>query len=362
MDPITTSAIITAGANIGSNILNKIIGDDGVNMDEAGHLISMQEASSKEMMSYQDMLNNFNTIRERNYNTPLNQVERLRAAGLNPVGRNLDGTGASTPAVGLGASGDAAGSYSAAANAKMQRKQFSLELMNLAAQTAKTVAETKNIQEDTRQKGVITEGLQIDNKYKEGNYVLDAKIKNWTITGQIDAHRMSQSERKKVDAQTENIVKQTQSLDQSISESVAREKKINSENEYQVLINKYYPKSVQAQIQRDLSQSHVNEATANQIRTLTPYLVTKHCIENGLLAFDFEKSSVVRGYTEYWKTYGENEHAKLDAEHSEYKVREEQADLDLGYLKNYGDFHTTAKQVEITIGALGKPIQWLLKK
>lgn len=362
MDPVTGAALITAGANVGSSIINHLWGDDGLDMEDAGHLMDMQEKSTQNIMGYQDMLNNFNTIRERNYNTPLNQVERLRAAGLNPVGRNLDGTGASTPAVGLGSSGDAAGSYSAAANAKMQRKQFSLELMNIAAQTAKTIAETKNIQEDTRQKGVVTEGLQIDNKYKEGNYVLDAKIKNWTITGQIDAHNMSIKEQRKVDAMTENIAKNTESLNQQIEESMARVGKIESETEFQKLVNKFYPAETRAKIRQMASQSKVNEATAKQMEDLLPYMITKYSIENDLLKFDYEKSSVIKGYTNNWQTYGETEHAKLDAEHSEYRVREKSADLDFGHLSNYGDYHTTAKFVENAIGALGTPIRWFLKQ
>lgn len=362
MDPVTGAALITAGSTIGSSIINHIWGDDGIDMEDAGHLMQMQELSTQNIMGYQDMLNNFNTIREREYNTPLNQVERLRAAGLNPVGRNLDGSGASTPAVGLGASGDAAASYSAAANAKMQRKQFSLELMNLAAQTAKTVAETKNIQEDTRQKGVVTEGLQIDNKYKAGNYELDVQIKGWTIKGQIDAHNMSVKQQKQVDESTKQIAKQTESLDQQIKESMTRVGKIESETEFQKLVNKFYPAETRAKIRQMASQSKVNEETAKQMETLLPYMVSKYAIENGLLAFDFEKSSVIKGYTENWKTYGENEHAKLDAEHAEYRVREKTADLDFGHLTNYGDYHTTAKFVENAIGALGTPIRWFLKQ
>lgn len=361
MEPIVTGALISAGAGLGSAVINNLFGKDDGDYEEVAHLMNVQNNYSKDLMGYQDMLNNFNTNREREYNSPLNQVERLRAAGLNPVGRNLDGTSASTPTVGLASSPNSSEAYAAVKNAKMQEKQFSLQLMNLAAQTAKTVAETKNIQENTKKTGVETEGLQIDNKYKAGKYELELKLGDWQIKGAIDAHNISVKQQKLIDTQTANIAKQTENLEQQVKESIVRVGKINSEKEFQDLVNKFYPARTQVEIREMASRQHVNQATAKQIETMLPYMVSKACIENGLLAFDYEKSSVIRGYTNYWQSYGELEASKLDTEHMENKVREKQAELDFGYLSTYGDYKTVAKFIESSIGALGTPLKWLLK-
>lgn len=361
MSDFITGALITGGLGFGASLLNNLFASDGIDYEEMAHLMDVQNNYSKDLMGYQDMLNNFNTIREREYSTPLNQVERLRAAGLNPVGRNLDGTSASTPAVGIASSPNSSEAYAAVKNAKMQEKQYGLQLMNLAAQTAKTIAETKNIQENTKKTGAETEGLQIDNKYKAGKYELELKLGDWQIKGAIDAHNISVKQQKLIDTQTANIAKQTESLEQQVKESVARVGKINSEKEFQDLVNKFYPAKTRAEIAEMASRQHVNEATAKQMETMLPYMVTKACIENGLLAFDFEKSSVIRGYTNYWQSYGETEASKLDTEHMENKVREKQAELDFGYLSTYGDYKTVAKFIESSIGALGTPLKWLLK-
>lgn len=93
---------------------------------------------------------------EAEYNLPKNQVDRLRAAGLNPLFTGLDGTSAQLAPVSLSNNVDVAGTYNKSEANKIQRaanmqvlaKGFA-EISNLKAQTDAANAQADNFRSDS---------------------------------------------------------------------------------------------------------------------------------------------------------------------------------------------------------------------
>lgn len=130
--PFPVEAVIGAGSNLLGGIMNQIFAD---------------KAAKK---AYQRQLDFWN--RQNEYNLPVNQMQRLQAAGLNP--NLVYGSGATTMSAQLSsvkASSPELGSGIAAAG-------------NLVAQTALLNAQRKNIEADTELKKQETEkkGTEID--------------------------------------------------------------------------------------------------------------------------------------------------------------------------------------------------------
>lgn len=135
MDPIIGAGIINGVAQAGQNLLTS-----GVNLLQA----KKQREWSEKMYNQQNAWNYEMWQKENEYNTPLNQVQRLRDAGLNPLYYNLDGSSAGdlTAAQPLGYERanipNMTNPFNSLTNAITQKAQVEL----LQAQVAKTTEET----------------------------------------------------------------------------------------------------------------------------------------------------------------------------------------------------------------------------
>lgn len=214
----------------------------GAGLDLASGLINSatQYATSKKLMNYQNQLNIQNWHMANEYNSPKAQMERYKAAGLNPnlvygslgqtAAGNLSSPSSSgvNPRLQLGAS--ASSFMIAAAQAKnMQLQNVNIEEQNksIRANIAKTNAETRNIEENTNQLvefkqlrkdalnyantmaklGVDRETAE-SNYYETNSYLRSALLNNQRIL-QSDKHALNNIEAIQRKAETSKTIAQT---------------------------------------------------------------------------------------------------------------------------------------------------------
>lgn len=214
----------------------------GAALDLASGLFNTgtQFATSKKLMDYQNQLNIQNWKMANEYNSPKAQMERYKAAGLNPnlvygsLGQTAAGNLSSPSSSGVNPrtqlGGSAASFMIAAAQAKnMQLQNDNLNEQNNAirANIAKTNAETRNIEENTNQLiefkqlrkdalsyantmaklGVDRETAE-SNYYETNAYLRSALLNNQRIL-QSDKHAINAVELIQRKAETNKTIAQT---------------------------------------------------------------------------------------------------------------------------------------------------------
>lgn len=214
----------------------------GAGLDLASGLINsgVQYATSKKLMDYQNQLNMQNWKMANEYNSPQAQMERYKAAGLNPnlvygsLGQTAAGNLSSPSSSGVNPRTQLGGSASsfmiAAAQAKnMQLQNTNIEEQNnqIRANIAKTNAETRNIEENTNQllefKQLRKDALNyantmaklgIDRETAESNYYeANAYLRNALLNNQrilqSDKHALYAIEAIQRKAETNKTIAQT---------------------------------------------------------------------------------------------------------------------------------------------------------
>lgn len=182
MNPYTASALITGGATLGAS---------GINAGLGFLASSLQHDRNKELMELENKYNLMQWHRENEYNLPVNQVQRLKAAGLNPAlmyGNGVDGL---TAASGNGVSGQSAGmpnlgqidplsaaqierlnaeSESIRAQTERENQKQPMLLQNLVASFDKVKNEVENVKETLNT-------IKLDNEKRDfENNVLSASV------------------------------------------------------------------------------------------------------------------------------------------------------------------------------------------
>lgn len=214
----------------------------GAALDLASGLFNAgtQFATSKKLMDYQNQLNIQNWKMANEYNSPQAQMERYKAAGLNPnlvygsLGQTAAGNLSSPSSSGVNPrtqlGGSAASFMIAAAQAKnMQLQNLNIEEQNnqIRANISKTNAETRNIDENTNQLiefkqlrkdalnyantmaklGVDRETAE-SNYYEANAYLRNALLNNQRIL-QSDKHVINVIEAIQRKAETDKTIAQT---------------------------------------------------------------------------------------------------------------------------------------------------------
>lgn len=129
MNPYTASALITGGASLGAS---------GINAGLGLLSSSLQHDRNKELMELENKYNLMQWHRENEYNLPVNQVQRLKAAGLNPALMYGNGADGLTAASGNGVSGQSAGMPDLGQIDPLT----AAKIANINAETRKTEADT----------------------------------------------------------------------------------------------------------------------------------------------------------------------------------------------------------------------------
>lgn len=214
----------------------------GAALDLASGLFntSIQYATSKKLMDYQNKLNIQNWHMANEYNSPKAQMERYKAAGLNPnlvygsLGQTAAGNLSSPSSSGINPRINLSGSLSAYRIASAQVKNMQLQNSNIEEQNnqiraniAKTNAETRNIEENTNQllefkqlrKDALSYAntmakLGVDRETAESNYYeANAYLRNALLDNQrilqSDKHAINAVELIQRKAETNKTIAQT---------------------------------------------------------------------------------------------------------------------------------------------------------
>lgn len=192
--------------------------------------------------------------RENEYNDPRAVAARYRAAGINP--RAAFGTGSASGAglaahsnVGDVGAGTASGTYgkSGLTQGIENARNMVGMVTDAAGQSvgiAKSIGGLINMSADTTQKRTVTQGMQIENRYKEQKILTELTKERTEIDNILNDSKLKESERvfyeKRLDQIDQEIKESEQRIkesgqritesNQNISESQAREGKAVSES------------------------------------------------------------------------------------------------------------------------------------
>ena len=225
MDPTLFSVI----GNIGSSMINASL---QANQNEYNHYLAKE----------QNQENRINWYNAMGYNAPINQVERLKSAGLNPAlmyGNGLENVAPSAPDM-VSSQGVAPNIGSPFANLArdMQNQQLvdsQVRLNDSAAQRNLADAGLKEVQIDIA-------GVNFQIMQKNGIAMSDARLENLRTN-------------------TEMLQSTIQNIDQDTAIKVLEEKRLD----------KYIAEQMPAEIEKLKSETGLNEAQAKQILELLPY-------------------------------------------------------------------------------------------
>lgn len=232
--------LVASAVNAGQTLLNAGVNAVNTNIENKQNLGYYN-------MQRQDALADWS--RQNEYNSPVNQVARMKEAGLNPHILGGQATVASqaqqvqrTPIA------SAAKSNITAGTTGFMQLMAAKQMQNIEAQTAKTVEETKNVQKDGRQKDLdymvndknqlnqsttnlmnsvaILENNQADNSMKQQALInskqqLQNMVQEWAIkeTERIYQTPFLQGRNNMQQRQISQVIAQTKRIYQEIAQS-----------------------------------------------------------------------------------------------------------------------------------------------
>lgn len=168
--------------------------------------------------------------KERAYNTPQAQMQRLQAAGLNAD--LMYGNGASglvNTALPSYSGVSTSGGTSTAGVSAIAGTPTAVESMLPAIDAMRTLAETSNIQEDTNKKrGEIT-SLDLDNFVKAATQGKQIELAGMQVTLAKKAADLSDAERANLIQTLNNLQTQNEYVNQKIQESIAQARNLDSQ-------------------------------------------------------------------------------------------------------------------------------------
>lgn len=172
------------------------------NLDKVNRQFAVEEAEKQRqwneaMYNKQNAWNYERWLEQNEYNSPVNQIQRLRDAGLNPLNYGLDGS--------------SAGGISAAQPLGYERADYKSQInpimegikgANLAAQTSSTQRLTEKeielkskqmdaLDADIANKNAGTEGLKLDNAWKDKT--LDARVEAENLTNNLTKQQINEA-------------------------------------------------------------------------------------------------------------------------------------------------------------------------
>lgn len=260
---------------------------------EMNHRYALDSAA----IENQYMIDQWN--RENAYNDPKAVAARYRAAGINP--RAAFGTGsasgagiASHSSTGDVGSGSASGSYGKSDTTQgVENASATLGMItDVAGQgvaIAKSIGGLTNMSADTTQKRVVTEGLQIENRYKEQQILTALTKERAEITDILSSKDLK-------NAQRDFYVKRLETLDQEIKES---EQRIN-ESGQRIIASKQSVKESQ-------SRERVNDKTAEKVGKETEIMEEQRtAMLEGLVANNYLRGAQEEYYLELANKVGKD--------------------------------------------------------
>lgn len=209
---------------------------------------------SKELAKYQSDINYANWLKQQEYNTPLEQIKRMRAAGLNPAmmyeGITAD-TGNANNAPESGNVSQSMQSYTGLRQYQLQSQMLESQIDNIQANTEKTKQEASKTNEET--KGIKVTNSFLPDVYNQQLQLGESNIKfnySGTFKNYQDA-RLAQQSCSKVLADIESIRENVKYLR-------AQENLLDSQTALNKQAYAWNPKLWTANISKIKSDIHLN--------------------------------------------------------------------------------------------------------
>lgn len=287
-------------ASLGTSFLGGVFSGIGANKRQKQAIAAQKEENerarrfNREMAEWYNEQQRINIADERAYNTPIEQMKRLRAAGLNPdliyahgASGLVDANVADTAEVPAGVPTDV--------STPIMNTPTMMESMLNGAAFSKMVAETRNIKADTAKKQGEATSLNLDNFVKSASQSNNIELSNLNVKLTKAQANYSEKEINKLISEIEQINTHVGLLRASVGEVQAKTRNLDSstqQNRFNMLLNsKRFEVEVQDFIRRTKetdARVQLDNATAKGI------LVTMYAKVNNLDADTAMKMANVR--------------------------------------------------------------------
>lgn len=287
-------------ASLGTSFLGGVFSGIGANKRQKQAIAAQKEENerarqfNREMAEWYNEQQRINIADERAYNTPTEQMKRLKEAGLNPdlmyangASGLVDAHVADTAEVPAGVPTDVAG--------PIMSTPTMMESMLNGAAFSKMVAETRNIKADTAKKQGEATSLNLDNFVKSASQSNNIELSNLNVKLTKAQANYSEKEINKLISEIEQINTHIGLLRASVGEVQAKTRNLDSstqQNRFNMLLNsKRFEVEVQDFIRRTKetdAKVQLDNATAKGI------LVTMYAKVNNLDADTAMKMANVR--------------------------------------------------------------------
>lgn len=235
---------------------------------------------------------------ENRYNSPVAQIQRMRAAGLNPdmmYGGGVSGNlSASSPDMTSGSPASPV-DWSSLSN-----KQTIGSTMQQVLQNEMTQAQIENINADTKKQGVETDILETESAFTEAYQKGVLATQNMDIQVKQSTIELNAEQVKKIQADVRNLDQQTAKINNEINKIRAEISNLDADTAYKKLKSELDKKLNDATIKKIVADTGL---TYQQIKSLSeqlPYIITQFedahtislsnqerlSIENGKIKFD----------------------------------------------------------------------------
>ena len=254
MDPITISAIIGAGATAVDNIFTSNANKQSyVNQQR---LLDRQLQFNRDEAQLQRDFTAESIRSARAYNDPSQAMGRLTAAGLNPnlVAGNSGAAGLSEASTG--------GNNNAASPGLSAPSVDALSIAP-AAQIAKTLAETRKINQDTDKGEAETSILWNERKWQDALNQKTLETQDSVISLNKELKSTEKDKQLQLRASVRQFDQQIQESKQKIKESTARILQMNEETRKSKIDNQFRASEYKARIAKYYSDIKYNRDMAN---------------------------------------------------------------------------------------------------
>lgn len=221
---------------------------------------------NKQLAQIQNQYNIDQWNRANNYNLPINQIKRLKEAGLSPALMYTNGasglTATQSPSMSAGTP------YQPVDHTLGGNRKTIGDAMNTALDFAHRKAIIDNINKDTELKQSQRVGTDLTN-----STILDMSAANLRVT--LANAGFKEEETKNIIAERDNIVKNGQLIDENILTSIAQRDNITFEQwlkQQELQLNK---DETQARIREISSKCNLNDAQTRQLKESLPLIIQK---------------------------------------------------------------------------------------
>lgn len=237
---------------------------------------------------------------QNEYNTPYNQVQRLKEAGLSPLTLNGSNSGSAAPTSASVQSPD----YSALANAAQNGLQNYLNIKSLNADIDKKSAEADSIREGTKLTKEQTNQAKTFNEFYTSILTQQLKMNEVSMSFNESATKLNY-------AQAQKAYRECTQIDSNVEQINTNTRLLIEKIQEQRTTNKYLDRTLSVNIQKVLSDMHLNSQMARESAQRVANMILQGdqtALQNEILhlsyAYDFNTLNERIHYTNESNKYG----------------------------------------------------------